>query len=144
MEGFRKTPGLALQEKDVLKNLESIRRTKGVIESALTVDNSYVYSTSSTRQQSIIDLIDRASIIAIRESMRDLHDRVLDFYTHPVLSLGQFCYNVDQQVLMRTTRHQGAGNIGLARRNRSVTQLQKSIRKKARRNWIMVSSSRCL
>ncbi len=33
-----------LQEKDVLKSLETIRRTKSIIESALTIDNSYVYS----------------------------------------------------------------------------------------------------
>ena len=33
-----------LQEKDVLKSLETITRTKSIIESALAIDNSYVYS----------------------------------------------------------------------------------------------------
>ncbi len=31
-----------LEEKEVLKSLETIRRTKSLIESALTIDNSYV------------------------------------------------------------------------------------------------------
>ena len=43
-KAFGKRLTWPLQEKDLLKSLESIIRTKSLIESALIVDNSYVYS----------------------------------------------------------------------------------------------------
>lgn len=43
-KAFGKRLAWPFQEKDVLKSLEIIRRTKSFIESALAIDNSYVYS----------------------------------------------------------------------------------------------------
>lgn len=43
-KAFRKRLAWPLQEKDLLKSLETIKRTKSLIESALMIDNSYVYS----------------------------------------------------------------------------------------------------
>lgn len=43
-KAFGKRLAWPLQEKDLLKSLETIKRTKSLIESALTIDNSYVPS----------------------------------------------------------------------------------------------------